>query len=153
MLKMEVPKQAMVLRELRSSNLAIDAQKAKIFLALLEADTYDDEVVKSLCFWRKPDHVRTGDQQIPKGKLVLASMNSMNSIGIKPGGLPLGTYEVNGIQQNFFGSGPSKPAVDCDKVDDMTIAAFWRVATTPDKALVNMRLEHVTVSGGLKVPV
>ena len=152
-LKMEVPKQAMILRDLRSSNLAIDAQKAKIFLALLEADTYDDEVVKSLCFWRKPDHVRTGDQQIPKGKLVLASMNSMSSIGIKPGGLPLGIYEVNGIQQKFFGSGPSKPAVDCDKVDDMTIVAFWWVATTPDKALANMRLEHVTVSGGMKVPV
>ena len=97
--------------------------------------------------------MRTGDQQIPKGKLVLAPMNSMSSIGIKPGGLPLGISEVNGIQQKFFGSGPSKPAVDCDKVDDMTIVAFWWVATTPDKALANMRLEHVTVNGGMKVPV
>ena len=35
----------------------------------------------------------------------------------------------------------------------MIIVAFWWVATTPDKALANMRLEHVTVSGGMKVPV
>ena len=80
-------------------------------------------------------------------------MMPMNSIGTKPGGLPLGTYNINGIEQKFFGSAASKPAADCDNVDGMTIAAFWWVATTSDTDLVNMELAHVTVSGGMKVPV
>jgi hypothetical protein len=68
----------------RPANLAIDAVKAKVFNAIMKIDQMDD-VAKSIRFWKKPDHVRTGDQQIPKGKLVLAPCLPMSNIGIKHG--------------------------------------------------------------------
>lgn len=68
-------------------------------------------------------------------------------------GLPFGAYKVNDIEQKLFGSGASTFAVDCDKVDGMTMVAIWWVATALDKGQASMALAHVIVSGGVQVPV
>ncbi len=79
-----------------SPPLASDAQRGNICQPLLEADNCRDEVVNSVCDWRKPNHASTGDQQIAKGQSVQTPVMPMGSIGASHRGLPLGTYTAEG---------------------------------------------------------
>jgi hypothetical protein len=138
----------------RPANLAIDAVKAKVFNAIMKIDQMDD-VAKSIRFWKKPDHVRTGDQQIPKGKLVLAPCLPMSNIGIKQGNtsVSFGNHATKDWSGQLFGFPPAKPPANVPEVDfkQVTMAAFWWVAGTSNKDLVNM-VVHESVVDGMKIP-
>ena len=136
----------------RPANLAIDAVKAKVFNAIMKIDQMDD-VAKSIRFWKKPDHVRTGDQQILKGKLVLAPCLPMSNIGIKhgPSSVSFGNHTTKDWSGQLFGFPPSKPNATEVEFKQVTMAAFWWVAGTSNKDLVNM-VVHESVVDGMKIP-
>ena len=136
----------------RPANLAIDAVKAKVFNAIMKIDQMDD-VAKSVRFWKKPDHVRTGDQQILKGKLVLAPCLPMSNIGIKhgPSSVSFGNHTTKDWSGQLFGFPPSKPNATEVEFKQVTMAAFWWVAGTSDNDLVNM-VVHESVVDGMKIP-
>jgi hypothetical protein len=136
----------------RPANLAIDAVKAKVFNAIMKIDQMDD-VAKSIRFWKKPDHVRTGDQQIPKGKLVLAPCLPMSNIGIKhgPSSVSFGNHATKDWSGQLFGFPPAKPNATEVDFKQVTMAAFWWVAGTSNNDLVNM-VVHESVVDGMKIP-
>ena len=136
----------------RPANLAIDAVKAKVFNAIMKIDQMDD-VAKSVRFWKKPDHVRTGDQQIPKGKLVLAPCLPMSNIGIKhgPSSVSFGNHATKDWSGQLFGFPPAKPNATEVDFKQVTMAAFWWVAGTSNNDLVNM-VVHESVVDGMKIP-
>ena len=136
----------------RPANLAIDAVKAKVFNAIMKIDQMDD-VAKSVRFWKKPDHVRTGDQQIPKGKLVLAPCLPMSNIGIKhgPSSVSFGNHTTKDWSGQLFGFPPAKPNATEVDFKQVTMAAFWWVAGTSNNDLVNM-VVHESVVDGMKIP-
>ena len=136
----------------RPANLAIDAVKAKVFNAIMKIDQMDD-VAKSVRFWKKPDHVRTGDQQILKGKLVLAPCLPMSNIGIKhgPSSVSFGNHVTKDWSGQLFGFPPAKPQGAEVDFQQVTMAAFWWVAGTSDNDLVNM-VVHESVVDGMKIP-
>jgi hypothetical protein len=141
----------------RPANLTIDAVKARVFNAIMKIDQMDD-VAKSIRFWKKPDHVRTGEQPIPKGKLVLAPCLPMSNIGIKHG--PTSVSFGNVTHGNpwedkwsgqLFGFPPPKPRPDETDFQHVMMAAFWWVAGTSDNDLVNMEVHESSVDG-IKIP-
>ena len=137
----------------RPANLAIDAVKAKIFNAIMKIDQMDD-VAKSVRFWKKPDHVRTGDQQIPKGKLVLAPCLPMSNIGMKhgPSSVSFGNHVTNDWSGQLFGFPPAKPPQELHcGYSQVLMAAFWWVAGTSNTDLVNI-VVHESVVDGVKIP-
>ena len=136
----------------RPANLAIDAVKAKVFNAIMKIDQMDD-VAKSVRFWKKPDHVRTGDQQILKGKLVLAPCLPMSNIGIKhgPSSVSFGNHKTKDWSGQLFGFPPAKPNATEVDFKQVTMAAFWWVAGTSNNDLVNM-VVHESVVDGMKIP-
>jgi hypothetical protein len=147
------------IRANRTAALSIDFCKIEIFKAIHEADQIDNFNL-SLRFWRQPDMVRTGEEQIPKGKLVLVPVMCLSNIvcqtekNTQPGGLPLGTHKVDGHDVKFFGTASAKPSFKTadDEMESVMMAAFWWVGTTNDKEFANMELQQMTANG-MKIPI
>ena len=60
-----------------AKQFAIDAKRFEIYNAFVEPDTaHDRDAAKPLCFWKRPDQIRTGETEIPKGKLVLVPLST-----------------------------------------------------------------------------
>ena len=145
------PPQLLQRTEFRSSIYDIDTVRAKIYAATRDADTFGNEFIASLQFWKKPDQVRTGSIQIPKGKLVLFPAVNLNSIGTKPTAtcVSFGNFQVGGKKTAFYANLPPKAKEDDE---DGTFCAYCWVSNTFVKEAVNMDVHHVT-SNGVKIPV
>ena len=145
------PPQKLESTESRSSIYDIDMVRTQIYAATRDADTVGNEFIASLQFWKKPDQVRTGSIQIPKGKLVLFPAVTLNSIGTKPGAatVSLGSFQVGGKKVAFYATPPSR-AKEVD--EDGTFCAYYWVSNTSAKEAANMEVHHIT-SKGVKIPV
>ena len=105
------PPQKLERTESRSSIYDIDMVRTEIYAATRDADTVGNEFIASLQFWKKPDQVRTGSIQIPKGKLVLFPAVNLNSIGTKPSAatVSLGSFQCGASKVAMFANPLSKP--------------------------------------------
>ena len=157
--KTDLPRK-MASSQQRPKTLAVDVQKSIIFKALVESDP-KTIVQSSLVFWRKPDSVRAGANNIAEGTLVLAPMMPLMNVTTKasPSAVSFGKFKIVGYDQEveFFGLPPPKPPADVDDGADTwpaqyTVAAFWWVEETSVKKLVNM-VEDVIEKNGITIPV
>ena len=119
-----------------------------MYRALLDLDAHNNT---DLIFWRKPDEVRT-KASFKKKELVLVPVAPMINITMKNtssgSGYSLGRHQVGDSELEFFVIPVQKPPAQSDQFPkDSVVAAFWWVASTHDKKLVNMTLEHVTQNG------
>ena len=134
-----------------SFNLVL--KKNKVFSALLDAHSKNQQHLADLCYFRRPDQVRTTDVQIKASALTLVPYVPLNNIVIDSKATAR-IIEVEKIDGHMFSIIPtSKPGHEGDVWDKDAVpnAYFW-VKETNNKKLANMTAS-VIVSQGVKIPV
>ena len=148
--KIELPIQLNVGSQ-RPAGIAIDATKARVYKALVEADRKSlTDAAKTLVFWRKPDQVRTSVKEFAVGQLTVVPLTILTSISTKSNGVKICTLDGVG----YWALQPPKPATDAseEKVKDAIFAAFWWLKEVSSKADANMELGVLAVDG-IDIPV
>ena len=129
-------------------------KKNKVFSALLDAHSKNQQHLADLCYFRRPDQVRTKDVQIKASALTLVPYVPLNNIVIDSKANAR-IIEVEKIDGHMFSIIPtSRPGHEGDVWDKdaaMPNAYFW-VKETNDKKFANMTAS-VVVSQGVKIPV
>jgi hypothetical protein len=128
-------------------------KKNKVFSALLDAHSKNQQHLADLCYFRRPDQVRTKDVQIKASALTLVPYVPLNNIVIDSKANAR-IIEVEKIDGHMFSIIPtSRPGHEGDVWDKDAVpnAYFW-VKETNDKKSANMTAS-VVVSQGVKIPV
>ena len=134
------------------ASLNLVLKKTKVFSALLYAHSKNQQHLADLCYFRRPDQVRTTDVQIKASALTLVPYVPLNNIVIDSKAARI--IDVEKIDGNMISIIPtSKPGSEGDVWDKDAVpnAYFW-VKETSTKKLANMTAS-VIVSQGVKIPV
>jgi hypothetical protein len=138
----------------RPEILSTDGSRCLIYKAIQDLDAKQGSAANSLCFWRRPDEVRTASRPIPAGGLQLAPVAPLHNITTK--GAATAAEVSHGDGEMFYVHPPAKPPLKPDQAiewpDDSTIAAYWWVETTSDRKLCNMEYSYIEKQG-FKIPV
>ena len=144
----------MPMQQQRPDSLSTGGTRCLIFKVIQELDAKKGAAASTLCFWRRPDEVRSSSRPIPVGALQLVPVAGLINISTK--NTPFAAEVKYSGGDKFYVVPPGKPALKLDQGLEWEataiIAAYWWIDTTGDRKLANMEISYEE-KNGVTVPV
>jgi len=152
-----LPEKSVVQQQMSASQVQTTFSKTLLWQALAEAHTKSLKEFKKglekICFWHKPDQLRTNSSSVHAKELCffpMAPFSSISNSGCGTNSACLGKHNATpGDCDDFVVNRPqpTKLKADGSVPDASWVIAFWWVMTTPNKAEANMELSSQLVKG------
>ena len=155
--KQEAPIQMEDAKPQTPRSASSDECKCKIYMALLALQRkHNCDSNFPLCFWRRPDEVRT-TKQVVANKLVLVPVVPLSYVSTKDNGTghSFGKHAVGKEKQEYFAIQPAKPTFKPDEMKfpaDVFLSVFWCVDKVAKQEHANMEFATI-VEHGISIPV